>query len=252
MVLETDMGIVFWNQEDTGQYSMKSAYKWLQQKKESWQASDSTSVWAKLWKIKAPPKTINVVWHALANCLPTLVQLQSRGVQVPIECPICHEDSETILHNLVTCPFAHRCWLTLKIVSQGLFSDFASWMVGIFKDTSAQQQAKVVTLYWALWRNLNDLVWNQKSSSVNKTVAAAKQYLTQWSIAQGRSSMALLQPGHEGDGDCIWVSPQQNSVKVSTNVAVFVNKGAAGFGLVARNTEGTLQKQSCMPVQYAQ
>lgn len=36
--------------------------------------------------------------------------------------------------------------------------------------------------------------------------------------------MALLQPGHEGDEDCIWINPQQNSVKVSTDAAVFEDK----------------------------
>ncbi|KAL8118569.1 hypothetical protein AgCh_016186 [Apium graveolens] len=106
--------------------------------------------------------------------------------------------------------------------------------------SSSKVQAEVITLCWAIWRNRNDIVWNQRFSSVNRTVVAAKQYLTQWSLAQNRSSNTLLQPLFEGDGDCIWVNPQHNSVKVSVDAAVFYDRDAVGSGLIARDDKGVL------------
>lgn len=152
---------------------------------------------------------------------------------------MCHEATETILHCLVTCQFAQQCWSVLNISIQNTNdSDFGGWLEGIFQSTTMQKQAEIVTLCWSLWRNHNDLVWNQRSSSVNKTVAAAKQYLTQWSIAQSRSSTALLQPPNAGDGECIWVNPQRNSVKVQVDATIFEELDAAGFGLIARDDTG--------------
>ena len=56
------------------------------------------------------------------------------------------------------------------------------------------------TLCWAIWRARKDLVWNQKFSSVNKIVAAAKHRLTQFTIALSRSSSILLEPQANRDG----------------------------------------------------
>ncbi|XP_074341789.1 uncharacterized protein LOC141679182 [Apium graveolens] len=197
---------LYWLHEASGLYSVKSAYRWLQQKTEAWRSADRASIFTKLWKIKAPPKCINVAWRALIHCLPTLVQLQIKRVDT---------------HG-------------------GTFSNFATWLEYVLASASLKIQAEIITLCWTIWRNRNDIVWNQRFSSVNRIVAAAKQYLTQWSIAQNRSTNTLLQPIFEGDGDCIWVNPQQNSVKVSVDATVFEDKDAAGLGLVVRDDKGVL------------
>ncbi|XP_074369771.1 uncharacterized protein LOC141711268 [Apium graveolens] len=106
---------------------------------------------------------------------------------------------------------------------------------------SVQQRAEYITLCWAIWRARNDLVWNQKFSSINKIVAAAaKQYLTQWTIAQSRSSSTLLQPQSNGDGVTSWAKPQPNTVKVSVDAAIFEDRSEADFGMVARDSDGRL------------
>ncbi|KAL8100447.1 hypothetical protein AgCh_032636 [Apium graveolens] len=193
------------------------------------------------WKYEAPPKAINVVWRALSNCLPTLSQLQLKRVQVNAICPVCHEDNESILHSLVHCSYARLCWSLTNVDTQvGLCSDFKSWLEIVMSVADAKKQVEISTICWALWRNRNDLVWNQRHASVYKTVAAAKQYLSQWSLAQNRSTSALLQPAFEGDGACIWVNPQHNSVKISADAAVFEDKDAVGFGLIARDSNGVL------------
>ncbi|XP_074342100.1 uncharacterized protein LOC141679517 [Apium graveolens] len=103
-----------------------------------------------------------------------------------------------------------------------------------------KQRAEVVVVCWAIWRARNDLVWNQKFSTPNRVVAAAKQFLTQWKLSQSRSNVALNQPQVEGDGASSWVRPQTNSVKVSTDAAIFEDRESVGFGLVARDSEGGL------------
>lgn len=72
----------FWLWENNGIYSVKSGYKLLQAQKNEWRLSDDAGIWKTLWRIKAPPKTLNLVWRALAFCLPTLVQLQQKHVNV--------------------------------------------------------------------------------------------------------------------------------------------------------------------------
>lgn len=190
-----------------------------------------------------------MVCRALSNCLPTLVQLQFKRIQVQALCPVRQQENETILHSLVTCPFAQQCWSIIQIdIHETTYADFATWLESTLHKVNLKDQAEVITLFWAIWRNRNDIVWNQRFSYVNRTVAAAKKYLTQWTIAQNRSSSTLLQPVVEGDGDCIWVNPQPNSVKVSVDAAVFDDKNVAGLGLVARDVRTIVWSSSVAPV----
>lgn len=51
----------FWNLEDSGVYSVMSAYKLLQTQKGDWCAEANDTIWRLLWSIKAPSKTLNVI-----------------------------------------------------------------------------------------------------------------------------------------------------------------------------------------------
>ena len=66
---------------------------------------DRSSIWSQIWKIKAPSKALNLLWRALSGCLPNMVQLYHKHVQVVKESPVYLREDETILHRLVTCPF---------------------------------------------------------------------------------------------------------------------------------------------------
>lgn len=71
---------LYWRFEDSGIYSVKSAYKNLQTRRSNWNAENNDKVWQTLWSIKAPPKVLNLVWRALTGTLPTLSQLQIKRV----------------------------------------------------------------------------------------------------------------------------------------------------------------------------
>lgn len=248
--------ILYWRLENSGIYSVKSAYQHLQKQKEIQNFNDSDNIWKQLWCIKAPPKTLNLVWRALSSCLPTLVQLRMKHVQVQGFCPVCQEEEETTMHSLVSCRYAKQCWNILLPRNQwDEILDFKDWLQDVLSSVSTGKQAEVITLCWAIWRARNDLVWNQKSTTVFRIVAAAQQYLTQWKLAQGRLYTATLQPQVEGDGAVIWAKPPPNTVKVSADAAVFEDRQGVGFGLIARDSEGMLieakanfQYQVCSPV----
>ncbi|XP_074339883.1 uncharacterized protein LOC141677734 [Apium graveolens] len=197
----------------------------LQRQKGVWRIKDNSSVWKDLLRLKAPAKALNLVWRALANCLPIMTQLQTKHVPVQVWCPVCNEEPETIPHNLVTCTFASQCWMVLR--SDNLWvqnMEFRSWMSAILSSGTDKQRAESVMLCWVVWRARNDLVWNKKFSTVNKVVASAKKNLTQWILAQSISSHTLLQPHAKGDGSMFWVKPQPNTVKVSVDAAIFEDR----------------------------
>ncbi|XP_074351958.1 uncharacterized protein LOC141691114 [Apium graveolens] len=126
-----------------------------------------------------------------------------------------------------------------KLSYQGV-TCFRTWLSRVLNVVDKRKHAKIIMLCWSLWRSRNDLVWKQKTTTINKTVAAAMQYLAQWRVTQDRSFVTPPQPLIAGDGASTWVKPQPNTVKVSVDTAVFKDRNGIGFGLVARNCKGEL------------
>lgn len=116
-----------------------------------------------------------------------------------------------------------------------------TWLKHMFGIVGKGKYDEIITLCWPLWRSRSDLIWNQKTMTVYRTVAVAMQYLTQWSVTQNRTFLYPLQPQVEGEyGATVWVKPKQNLVKVLVDAAVFEDRGEVGFGFVARNSDGEL------------
>lgn len=86
---------------------------------------------------------------------------------------------------------------------------------------------------------------------VNKVVATAKEYLTQWTQAQGRNFITPLQPLLEGDGAVSWVKPKQNSVKVTVDAATFKDQEACGICLIVRDDSGSILQARSKFFQHA-
>ncbi|XP_074336055.1 uncharacterized protein LOC141673224 [Apium graveolens] len=210
---------IYWKMEKSGVYYVRSVYRLLQMQRNYWNDNDTDSV----WRIKAPPKTLNLLWRALSSCLPTRVQLQQKHVQVTTECPVCLSGDESVYHAPVSSTFASQCW---------------RWVLTRFQTDESGKNAEIATISWAVWKARNELVWNQNRSQEDKVVESTKEYLTQWRIAQARSSVALVSPMGDGDGASCWVKSRIDTVKVMVDAAIFKNCGEFGFGIVARDCEG--------------
>ncbi|XP_074373800.1 uncharacterized protein LOC141714165 [Apium graveolens] len=201
---------ISWKFEISGTYTVKSAYRLNQRLKGAFNLNERSTVLMSLWKIKAPPRTLNVVWRAIMGCLPTLRQLSRKRVPVNTRCP----------------------------GFRGQAGDFEEWLGDVFQGNTQSKSAEVVKVCWAIWRHRNDVVWNSKFSNVNRVVASAKQYLLQWKCAQVNCSSASSRYVVQGDGALSWVRPQGNSIKVTVDVALFADREEYGLGVVARDSDG--------------
>lgn len=107
---ENNEDVVYWGKEASGQYTVKSAYRLLQEQKKLWMREDQTSTWRKAWRIKARSKVLNFMWRAFSNCLPTIVMLRQKNVPVETIFQLCKVGEESVKHLLCQCPMASYCW----------------------------------------------------------------------------------------------------------------------------------------------
>lgn len=126
---ESDADTLYWNEDISREYTVRSAYRLLRLQKDTGFATDSRDLWKLIWRIKAPPKVQNHIWHASTQCLPMRINLQVNRVPVSVFCPTCNGEEETTIHVLVSCPFAAQCWRQRNNVYQdaGNYS-FDRWL----------------------------------------------------------------------------------------------------------------------------
>ncbi|XP_074347620.1 uncharacterized protein LOC141686486 [Apium graveolens] len=167
--------------------------------------------------------------------------LQQKHVPVVACCPVCNGENESIIHSLVSFLVAAQCWhKAFPELSAVVATDFFSWRGQALSKLDAWKRAEAVTLRWTVWKARNEKFWNQRKARIDAVVSSAAQYLKQWKEGQGRSNIFLSQPFLAGDGVSLSVKPQEDTIKVSVDAAVFSDFSAFDIGMVARNSSGHL------------
>lgn len=171
----------YWKFDKLGLYSVKSAYDSIQDEKFGPVSADNSGFWRQLWNLKIPPKVKHFLWRAVTGSLPTKDNLRCKQVQISSCCPVCQNYAESTLHILVTCSFAEVCWLNSDTpYVTGEFHTFGDWLQLVFQQCSKMEVQSKVMICWTLWKNRNDLVWNQHSLRLKEVVELAKSVLNQW------------------------------------------------------------------------
>lgn len=159
------------------------------------------NVWARIWKLRVPPKVCSFLWRAVSGCLPTRFQLHLKGVHVDSDCPSCGSTWETTAHCLVSCHFAHAVWNRVGF-SIPIFSgeSFGGWLFRTFERLSEDWRAKVAMTLWALWTTRNALVWKHKVARVSYVLFLSTSVLDSWLRVQGAQDHSLAECLDSKDG----------------------------------------------------
>ncbi|KAL8155862.1 hypothetical protein AgCh_001058 [Apium graveolens] len=70
----------YWNMEASGNYTVKSAYNFLQRLHGRWNESNNFGFWRSLWNLKIPANIKHLLWRACMGILPTSTQLRQKHV----------------------------------------------------------------------------------------------------------------------------------------------------------------------------
>lgn len=94
---------------------------------------------------------------------------------------------------------------------------------------------------WPVWKARNDKVWQQRVRGVEEVVVFADITLDRWRKAQDRGNIPTLRPLCVGDGLELWIKPD-SGIKVNVDAAIFDQDGKYGFGVLVRDSAGSLVK----------
>lgn len=105
---EAHPDMIFWHEEHSGEFTVRSAYRMLQNQIPTTYPTDSQTTaqpfYKQLWALQLPNKIKLLAWKVSWNFIPTMVNLHQRRVAPNAICPRCRAGTETLRRVFVECP----------------------------------------------------------------------------------------------------------------------------------------------------
>ena len=112
----TVQDIQTWAYTNTGEYSVKSAYKMIQTQQlrsshgQSSNYSQCNKIWKVIWAANVCNKIKTFIWRACRDILPTKANLAGRKILFDARCECCEAGVESTDHILLSCTYFDIVW----------------------------------------------------------------------------------------------------------------------------------------------
>ena len=235
-----------------GEFSVKSAYYIacdVLNSSDEGECSTSDSrkpLWKKLWHLSIPPKVRIFAWRMCLNALPTLVNLQSKGVVNCDICPTCGKEPETISHVFVNCEMAKRvwrCWLDCPLVVLNANKDIVDIALEILDSGSSSDLEFFFGAAWAIWSNRNRIVYESSSQIPDHIWSFAKKFILESRSALSANSQNL---SRQEDRGC---AAPLGFFKINVDGATSESGKNSSVGVVILDTAGNFLVACCKYLQ---
>ncbi|KAM6548368.1 hypothetical protein CsatB_020044 [Cannabis sativa] len=209
--------------------------------KGNWSMDDSSNLWKNFWKIKVPPKVLHFAWRVLTDCLATRVKLQIKRVLVQSHCLFCNSTAETTLHLFPDCPFSKSCWnISAVTIPPSTATSFLDWFSAVWNRHKGDAIEEVLMIRWSIWKACNNIVWNNKTSTVAEVVSMAHQVLGQWKFAQSCRFEPLHLSSNNSSSSDYWTKPLEGMIKINVDGATFKADNSYGTSFIVRDSNGAV------------
>jgi hypothetical protein len=205
-----------WVPEDSGVFTVKSAYNFLLKEIRSDDEVDGVLVNAleQIWDSPAPSKVIAFSWQLIYDRILTRLNLQVRGIVVtenPWECLGCVGKVESSTHLFLHCPCAMMIWssifnwLGVEIVIPHSISSLFEVFRGIARNAKIQKGFLMIwhATLWSIWKARNKAIFSTGSFLPNVIVDDIKVLSWKWSLGRLRISPCLFYEWLWDPGACL-------------------------------------------------
>eukprot|EP00253_Pinus_taeda_P011233 PITA_11233 len=236
--------------------------------------NDKDQLWTHIWQPRLWPKVSTFLWILSKHCILTWDNLQRRGFIGPSRCPNCTAQEETITHLMETCPLAAQIWNRVDHCNNGIRDrqgDIAiilrTWPKQPYQSPILNSLWNLIPcfLYWSLWKERNNRVFNNRSRSakilwlllkynLQETLALRawtendwptspreKIIWNSWNLNISYSQQDIHSNPPKVTSPSQWSPPVGATFKLNFDGAAKGNPGPSGYGGVIRNAEGSVE-----------
>lgn len=185
---------LIWHYEKNDFYTIKSGYNLACSLKGVASSSDAEKLkqwWKFVWSRKIPNKIKVFCWRLYHDYLPSVKNLNRRGMEVQTGCPRCNLKEESTFHAIWECRAVKLIWKESPFyprpgpVSIQSTTDLLWWCWAHMPSSLFEE---FVVLCWWIWNRRNkELFGGRQGSEVEDGVWGwVSEYLTQFRAFQGR------------------------------------------------------------------
>ena len=155
---------LIWIGNKRGTFLVNSAYHiatGLVDTSEDGESTSRTLLWKRIWQQKVPPKLKIFAWRTCVNGLPTMQNLNHKGIHCSSFCPLCDKVFETTVHALLHCDHAkmtwgfwHNCPVDLSYP----YCDLVDVALDFIAKGSPSDLELFFTVAWSIWWNHNQAI----------------------------------------------------------------------------------------------
>jgi len=186
---------LMWLQSPTGEYTTKTGYIAALPNHQPVvpipQGLQNFEWKRNVWKLQTAPKIKLFLWKAFHGALPVGDQLRARQIAVEGKCKNCGQP-ESIDHLFLHCSFAKQVWASAPVWPSVDYSGNIDlrdeWSNLCSKKnlppTGLATGALAPWILWQLWKARNNLVFNDRTSSVAEILSKATATAREWASSQ--------------------------------------------------------------------
>lgn len=141
-----------WSNYSKRVYSAKDGYRYWRLHNADLDDIPQSQGWGKIWKLNVPHKVKIFVWRFCRNTISVRSRLSTKGISVPITCPMCSNDVEHLLHVFFDCTFSTQCWNHVGLCYDMHLIEYApTWLLNKISETNTEEANKVCIVLWGIW-----------------------------------------------------------------------------------------------------
>ncbi|XP_058776483.1 uncharacterized protein LOC131650791 [Vicia villosa] len=229
---------LIWSEEQSGNYPVRSGYRLWRKAKKRQNVGEGEASWSNLWKISAAPR-FKLLWRICKDFLPTRKRLRLHHVPCVEECPLCNLSIEDDWHIFFGCAESLISWRAAglgPIIESRIqvVSDVRSVIFDICNSEDRKVAGRVAVMVEALWKNRNDMVWNNEKDEASRLGWLAfhrwqELFTTQQVLGNNNNLHHAL----------TWSPPEEDWVKCNVDVGFNSLLGTTNRGWCIRGEGGS-------------
>nr|POF00754.1 putative ribonuclease h protein [Quercus suber] len=222
---------------------VKSAYHIASRIMDSVEEGDSSSnrfrtkLWKRIWQQKFPYKFKIFAWRTYVNGLPTMQNLNHKGIHCSSFCPLCDKAIETTTLALLHCDHAKLTWAFWHNCPMDLSSsscDLVDIALDLITKGSLNDLEIFFAIAWFIWWNRNQAIHKDLGFPPSHAWEMVGRVMVEFKAAY--SLPVLPQPLPLSK----WKAPPTGFFKINTDAAAFDGGGNSCIGVVIRDNLGNV------------
>ena len=172
--------------------------------------------------------------------MPVKSRLQSKGVNLSLDCPMCNSGDEDLIHIFFTCQFAMLCWQYSGMVFDLSLVEFApSWLLARFESGPDHETFNIARVLWGIWFFRNKKVWDHKVVTAAIAMDWSAKIISDWKEAKAKRVVQVGSTSSSASSSRVkWKKLTDGVLKLNVDAGVRFGEASVSLGLVLHDSEG--------------